>query len=68
MKPQVLMYTTRACSYCQRADRLLEAKGLTDVARIYVDREPGPLQQRAAGVGAGAGLAAHDDRPRPHLL
>jgi glutaredoxin 3 len=41
MTPQVLMYTARACSYCRRADRLLEAKGLTEVVRIHVDREPG---------------------------
>ena len=51
MKPQVLIYTARGCSYCQRADRLLEAKGHTDVARIHVDREPGKRAEMMQKTG-----------------
>ena len=39
--PQVLMYCTAACPYCQAADRLLARKGVKDVERVRVDLEPG---------------------------
>jgi glutaredoxin 3 len=51
MTPQVLMYMTRACPFCQRAERLLAAKGLTDVARIHVDREPGKRAEMMQKTG-----------------
>ncbi len=35
------MYTTAYCPYCQRAERLLAAKGIEDIERIRVDLEPG---------------------------
>ncbi len=44
-KPYVTMYTTAYCGYCRRAERLLESRGVTDIARIHVDEEP---QQRIA--------------------
>lgn len=34
------MYTTAYCPYCQRAERLLAAKGIEDIERIRVDLEP----------------------------
>jgi len=34
------MYSTAYCGYCQRAERLLSAKGVTDIERIRVDLEP----------------------------
>jgi glutaredoxin 3 len=40
-KPRVTMYTTAYCGWCRRAERLLEAKGVTDIAMIRVDEEPG---------------------------
>jgi glutaredoxin 3 len=39
--PRVTMYTTAYCGWCRRAERLLEAKGVTDIAMIRVDEEPG---------------------------
>jgi len=39
-RPRVTMYTGAYCGYCRRAERLLEAKGVTDIDRIHVDREP----------------------------
>ena len=38
--PRVTMYTTAYCGYCRRAERLLESKGVTDIAHIHVDEEP----------------------------
>jgi len=40
MKPRVTMYTTAYCGYCRRAERLLAAKGITDIDEIRVDQDP----------------------------
>jgi len=39
-KPNVTMYTAAYCGYCVRAERLLDAKGVTHVTKIRVDEEP----------------------------
>jgi glutaredoxin 3 len=39
--PQVLMYCTASCPYCQAADRLLARKGVKEIERVRVDLEPG---------------------------
>jgi len=36
----VLMYTSATCPYCQRAERLLAAKGVSDIDRVRVDLDP----------------------------
>ena len=36
---KVLMYTTAVCPYCQMAERLLMAKGVT-IEKVRVDLEP----------------------------
>ena len=43
MTVEVTMYTTAVCPYCIRAERLLEAKGVTDLKKVRVDLDP---QQR----------------------
>ena len=42
--PRVLMYSTRVCPYCQMAERLLRAKGVTEIEKILIDTDP---EQRA---------------------
>lgn len=37
---KVLMYTTGVCPYCINAERLLLAKGVTNLEKIRVDLEP----------------------------
>jgi glutaredoxin 3 len=37
---RVLMYSTASCPYCQAAERLLARKGVSDIERVRVDREP----------------------------
>jgi glutaredoxin 3 len=37
--PRVLMYTTASCPFCQSAERLLVAKGVT-IEKIRVDLQP----------------------------
>ena len=43
-KPRVTMYTTAYCGYCRRAERLLAARGVTEIDAIRVDEDP---EQRA---------------------
>lgn len=38
--PNITMYTTGACPYCQRAKLLLKNKGITDINEIRVDLDP----------------------------
>ncbi len=40
MNTKVLMYCTEVCPYCVRAERLLRAKGVTEIEKIRVDLEP----------------------------
>ena len=40
MKPRITMYTTAYCGYCRRAERLLAAKGVTEIDEIRIDDDP----------------------------
>ena len=40
MKPEITMYATAVCPYCIQAERLLQAKGVTDITKIRVDLDP----------------------------
>jgi len=37
---EVMMYSTAVCPYCVRAEKLLRARGVGDIAKIRVDLEP----------------------------
>lgn len=37
---KVSMYSTGVCPYCLRAERLLQSKGVADIAKIRVDLDP----------------------------
>ncbi|MDQ7989433.1 MAG: glutaredoxin 3 [Candidatus Dactylopiibacterium sp.] len=39
MKP-VRMYATAVCPYCVRAEQLLRRKGVTEIEKILIDRDP----------------------------
>lgn len=36
---KVTIYGTQWCAYCQSAERLLQRKGVTDIAKIDVDHD-----------------------------
>ncbi len=40
MTANVTMYSTAVCPYCVRAERLLEAKGVTDIQKVRIDLDP----------------------------
>jgi glutaredoxin 3 len=36
----VTMYSTAICPFCVRAERILQAKGVADIAKVRVDLDP----------------------------
>jgi glutaredoxin 3 len=40
VKTAVVIYSTGNCSFCVRAERYLQAKGVHDIAKVRVDLEP----------------------------
>jgi glutaredoxin 3 len=34
------MYATQVCPYCVRAEQLLRRKGVTEIEKILIDRDP----------------------------
>ncbi len=41
MKPEVSMYCTETCRFCNAAEALLRNKGVQDINKIYIDLDPG---------------------------
>ncbi|MCL2830788.1 MAG: glutaredoxin 3 [Betaproteobacteria bacterium] len=39
-QPRILMYSTAVCPYCQRAEQLLKARGVTEIEKLRVDLDP----------------------------
>lgn len=48
---QVLMYSTAVCPYCQRAEALLKARGVTAIEKIRVDLDPARRDEMIARTG-----------------
>lgn len=51
MSAKVLMYTTAVCPYCQRAEALLRARGVTAIEKVRVDLEPARRDEMIARTG-----------------
>jgi glutaredoxin 3 len=49
--PEIRMYTTAVCPFCQRAEQLLHARGVTTIEKIRIDLDP----QRRAEMMAASG-------------
>jgi glutaredoxin 3 len=47
----IMMYSTAICPFCVRAERLLRAKGVADIAKIRVDLEPARRQEMMEKTG-----------------
>lgn len=48
--PEVVMYCTDVCPYCQRAERLLKSKGVK-IKKIRVDDDRGKLKEMIKRTG-----------------
>jgi glutaredoxin 3 len=40
MTAKVVMYSTAVCPYCQRAEALLKARGVSAIEKIRIDLDP----------------------------
>lgn len=50
MKP-VRMYATAVCPYCVRAEQLLRRKGVTEIEKIFIDRDAAQREHMMAITG-----------------
>jgi len=48
---KVVMYSTDYCPYCQHAEALLKARGVTDLEKIRIDHDPGQRQAMIERTG-----------------
>jgi glutaredoxin 3 len=51
MSASIMMYSTAVCPYCVRAERLLRARGVADIAKVRVDLEPARRQEMMQKTG-----------------
>jgi glutaredoxin 3 len=40
MSSKVLMYSTKVCPYCVRAEQLLKQRGVNEIEKILIDVDP----------------------------
>ena len=40
MSAKVVMYSTKVCPYCVRAEQLLKQRGVTEIEKILIDTDP----------------------------
>lgn len=48
---EVIIYGTGVCPYCQRAEALLKARGVTAIEKIRIDLEPARRDEMVARTG-----------------
>ena len=70
MPAEVLMYSTAVCPYCIRAEQLLRAKGVADIAKVRIDLDPARRAEMIEKTGrrtvpqiyiAGTHVGGYDD-------
>ena len=55
--PQVTMYSTQVCPYCVMAEKLLVKKGVTNLEKILIDRDPAQRETMMTRTGRQIGRA-----------
>lgn len=48
---KVRMYSTQVCPYCQMAERLLRSKGVTELEKILIDKDPAQRMEMMEKTG-----------------
>ena len=48
---RIMMYATAICPFCVQAERLLRAKGVSDIDKVRVDLEPAKRQEMMQKTG-----------------
>lgn len=51
MTATVLMYSTAVCPYCQRAEMLLESRGVNRIEKVRIDTDPERRDEMIAKTG-----------------
>lgn len=51
MSNSVVMYSTQVCPYCQMAERLSKSRGVENIEKILVDRDPARRQEMMERTG-----------------
>ena len=51
MSARVTMYSTAVCPFCQRAEALLRARGVTAIEKVRVDTDPARRDEMVARTG-----------------
>jgi glutaredoxin 3 len=51
MSNKVLMYSTQVCPYCMQAERLLRQRGVEDIEKVLIDRDPARRQEMMERTG-----------------
>lgn len=51
MSSRVTMYSTGVCPFCQRAEALLRARGVTEIEKIRIDLDPRRRAEMIARTG-----------------
>ena len=51
MNSPVRMYSTAVCPFCVMAERLLRAKGVTEIEKIRIDLDPAARQDMMTRTG-----------------
>jgi glutaredoxin 3 len=49
--PQVTMYSTQVCPYCVMAEKLLLNKGVSNLEKILIDRDPAQREAMMTKTG-----------------
>ena len=47
----VLMYSSTVCPYCMRAEMLLKQRGVTEIEKILIDRDPSARETMMTRTG-----------------
>ena len=51
MDVRIVMYSTGVCPFCQRAEALLKARGVTTIEKIRVDTDPARRDEMVSRTG-----------------
>jgi len=51
MTAHILMYSTGACPFCDRAEALLKARGVSSIEKVRVDLEPSRRDEMTTRTG-----------------
>ncbi|PMS21292.1 glutaredoxin 3 [Trinickia dabaoshanensis] len=47
----VVMYSTQVCPYCQMAERLLRSRGVQQIEKILIDKDPARREEMMTRTG-----------------